>query len=326
MSVKYAWMDRHTNETKAQYRQRLADAAFVHAGYAYFGANSFDSCLKHYRLTICWNGEFNCKLSSPNPDRGYIIECSTQEARSIYNMGAVCPVYVKLGVLLQQPVCTDIKVLCKNKDYDVKYLGLNEYSIDEAYFPDFFSADYDVELFENTANKKERYDSGFNINKGGLLFLDDNINSIDCIKQTEHIKRLDAGDFNYGSFNIGSFSLGSFNLVSFSIGSFNMGSFNMGSFSIGSFNMGSFSMRSFNLGSFSIGSFNFGSFNLGSYNLGSFNFGSFSDVFFNMKSISTTDDSTSRSNDEENDVMRLRYDIMRDVFGVGLLGYGLDLI
>ena len=171
------------------------------------------------------------------------------------------------------------------------------------------------------------------------------------------------GSFSTGSYSLtsfrGLFGLGSFSLGSFNIGSFNgfghefefefgygsgfsgFGTYNISSFYLGSFSLGMFGFGSFTTGSFNIGSYNFslagGSFSIGSYNIGSFNIGSFMAGLFNSCSYNggsfrmnfNNNDSGSEpvyyidpeiSDEDINDY------IMHEVYGIGCLGYGLNLI
>ena len=137
-----------------------------------------------------------------------------------------------------------------------------------------------------------------------------------------------SGTFNIGSFNFGVFNFGTYNISSFNIGSFNLGLFNTGSFNIGSYNIGSFNLGIFNTGSFNIGSYTLSSFNMGIYNTGSYNLSGFDFESFGGGSYI----STSIAGDYDygrlspTDYYDLRDYIMHEVYGIGCLGYGLNLI
>ena len=175
--------------------------------------------------------------------------------------------------------------------------------------------------------------SGFNI--GSFNMSSFNINSFN------------SAAFNMGSFSAGSFSAGSFSAGSFSLGSFNLSNFNSGNFSIGSFNTGSFNTESFNISSFNIGSFNISSYSLGSFNLGSFNLsgfrgGSYTTGSYAPLNIHRTGYSVSSfiSTYRPSAASYYMPDIITtlspeeltpealyaDIYGIGSLGYGLNLI
>lgn len=174
--------------------------------------------------------------------------------------------------------------------------------------------------------------------------------------------RVNRGSFNLGSFNLGSFNKGSFNVTSYNLGSFNLSSFSLSSFNLTSFNLGSFNwntfnLSSFNLGSFRIGSFNIGSFNLGSYNisfgnnssfksglfelgsyvLGSFNVNYSNSSYRNMLGSMNRSGSFANLSGSYNVLSDNAYynevaenypfeNLLKEIFGIGLMGYGLNLI
>ena len=137
-----------------------------------------------------------------------------------------------------------------------------------------------------------------------------------------------SGTFNIGSFNFGVYNFGTYNISSFNIGSFNLGLFNTGSFNVGSYNISSFNLGIFNTGSFNIGSYTLSSFNMGVYNTGSYNLTGFDFESFGGGSYI----STSIAGDYDfgrlspADYYDLRDYIMHEVYGIGCLGYGLNLI
>lgn len=174
-----------------------------------------------------------------------------------------------------------------------------------------------------------------------------------------------AGSFNTGSFNIGSFNMGSFSLGSYFAGSYkgtllNTGSFNLSSFNLSSFNISSFNLGTFNISSFNISSFNFGSFNLnllknisgsfrnilldtGSFFAGSFNKSyllnsSFNKNFFNSGSFSAGSYKNGLIGSFNINVLSDEYintskedsypyeSLLKEIFGIGFMGYGLNLI
>lgn len=145
--------------------------------------------------------------------------------------------------------------------------------------------------------------------------------------------------FNLGSFNFGAINGGSFNLSSFNVGSFNFGSFNWNLFNLSSFNLGSFNWNFFNLGTFNRGSFNRGSFNLSSFSIETFTLSSFNLSSFNMGSnrfkLSENGSFNTGSfrnvlSDEQyynNNIQGLIFeDFLKEIFGIGYMGYGLNLI
>ena len=178
-------------------------------------------------------------------------------------------------------------------------------------------------------------------NTGSFILSSFNIGSFNL--GSFNLSSFNIGLFTFGSYNVGSFYLGSFygGLFSFgsylsgtfNIGSFNFGAFNFGTYNISSFNIGSFNLGLFNTGSFNVGSYNIGSFNLGIFNTGSFNIGSYTLSSFNMGVYNTGSYiSTSIAGDYDYgrlspaDYYDLRDYIMHEVYGIGCLGYGLNLI
>ncbi len=109
--------------------------------------------------------------------------------------------------------------------------------------------------------------------------------------------------FTSGSFNAGSFIMSSFVFSSFRPNSYNVSSYNISSYNAGFYNASSFNVSSFNLSSFVAGAFGSGSYYKGSFNTSSFN------------KISHNEDSYIDYRDK-----------YRDLFGIGYLGYGLNLI
>lgn len=179
------------------------------------------------------------------------------------------------------------------------------------------------------------------------------------------ITSFNAGSFNLSSFKAGSFNIGSFNMGSYYAGSYkgtllNIGSFNWGSFNLSSFNISSFNQGTFNISSFNISSFNFGSFNLnllknisgsfrnilldtGSFFASSFNKSyllnsSFNKNFFNSGSFSAGSYKNGLIGSFNINVLSDEYintskedsfpyeSLLKEIFGIGLMGYGLNLI
>ncbi|MBR6344752.1 MAG: PPE family protein [Lachnospiraceae bacterium] len=199
---------------------------------------------------------------------------------------------------------------------------------------------YNLSTFNSGSFNLSMFNTG-SFNTGSFILSSFNIGSFNL--GSFNLSSFNIGLFTFGSYNVGSFYLGSFygglfNFGSylsgtFNIGSFNFGAFNFGTYNISSFNISSFNLGLFNTGSFNVGSYNIGSFNLGIFNTGSFNIGSYTLSSFNMGVYNTGSYiSTSIAGDYDYgrlspaDYYDLRDYIMHEVYGIGCLGYGLNLI
>lgn len=302
MSIRYQELDRNASESMVSYDNRINALSDVLVGYAYFGPNGYNADTNHYGLYVVWNGEINSKLRYSHPEYGYCIKCDLDTAKGLCFKGQGLGVYGKVHSVKGKLSVKSMYISLDDISYELFYLGLSVAKPDNICF------------FEMN-NKKLVPDAR------------DDIKTESCDSENFNLGSFNLGSFNVGSFNIGSFSIGSFNLGSFNLSSFNLGSFNIGSFNLGSFNVSSFSLGSFNVSSFILGSFNASSFSLGSFRQGSFNIGSFDLGSFSPVDFETLDETNHNYhiNIAGSEVINIS-DFYKDVFGIGYLGYGLNLI
>ena len=334
MSRKYQELDRKSGESLEAYDNRINALAPLLIGYSYFGASGYDAEECIYGLYIVWNGEVNDKLKNPHPEYGYCINCDMDSALQLFGGGNGIGVYGKLYSYQGKISVISMSISYADDIYGVIYLGRSVQKPDNVCFLNM--KDGDKKLVSEVAAQNDISVGAGSFSIGSFSienFRAGSFNLGSFNVGSFSLSGFNTGSFNLGSFNIGSFKLSGFNTGSFNIGSFNISSFNIGSFNIGGFSLGSFSFSSFNAGSFSLGSFNLSSFNLGSFNLGNFNVGS-----FNVGSIAVANnDSNNESNNKtaQTDGMPITTlskeefnmkDFYKDVFGIGYLGYGLNLI
>ena len=331
MSFHFRWLARKKNESLSDYDKRINSMPAFHAGYAYFGMNAYDDFHHIYALYITWNGEVNSKLFDKLNDFGYVIHCSAGEAENFCNSKTGYLVYVKLRSDNGNLYCDKQYIPYNGKNYLVSYTGMCVPKPDFVYFNELaedkieLDTSAEVMLLPTSATLNA---SSFNISSG--LFRNIKGSSF-------NIGSYNVSSFNIGSFNIGSFYAGSFNVSFINNGSFNISFFNTGSYNIGSFNIGSYLSLFFKNGSYNVSSYNIGSFNLGSFNLSSFNLGSYlsgsykmgSRSFEQLKEVNNDTDSNNEIIDEK---MNQYYKdkqidlIIHEIYGIGCLGYGLNLI
>ena len=334
MSRKYQELDRKSGESLEAYDNRINALEPLLIGYSYFSASGYDAEECIYGLYIVWNGEVNDKLKNPHPEYGYCINCDMDSALQLFGGGNGIGVYGKLYSYQGKISVISMSISYADDIYGVIYLGRSVQKPDNVCFLNM--KDGDKKLVSEVAAQNDISVGAGSFSVGSFSIEHFSVGSFNLGSfnvGSFSLSGFNTGSFNLGSFNIGSFKLSGFNTGSFNLGSFNISSFNMGSFNIGSFSLGSFSLSSFNAGSFSLGSFNLSSFNLGSFNLGSFNLGN-----FNVGSIAVANnDSNNESNNKtaQTDGMPITTlskeefnmkDFYKDVFGIGYLGYGLNLI
>lgn len=334
MSRKYQELDRKSGESLEAYDNRINALEPLLIGYSYFSASGYNAEECIYGLYIVWNGEVNDKLKNPHPEYGYCINCDMDSALQLFGGGNGIGVYGKLYSYQGKISVISMSISYADDIYGVIYLGRSVQKPDNVCFLNM--KDGDKKLVSEVAAQNDISVGAGSFSVGGFSiehFSAGSFNLGSFNVGSFSLSDINTGSFNLGSFNIGSFKLSGFNTGSFNIGSFNISSFNIGSFNIGSFSLGSFSLSSYNAGSFSLGSFNLSSFNLGSFNLGNFNVGS-----FNVGSIAVANnDSNNESNNKtaQTDGMPITTlskeefnmkDFYKDVFGIGYLGYGLNLI
>ncbi len=339
MSTIYKELNRKSIEKMEAYDNRINACDPLLVGYAYFGPCGYHGQSSSYGLYIVWNGEINSLLDAPHPEYGYAIECDKDSAIRFYTNMQGVGVYGKLQSVGGKVTIPYMFLANEDEIYQVSYIGMSVARPDGICFqnmnankPQDISASDDSYAMSNTGSfnlgsfSLGSFDIGsFDIGSFNLAIF--NIGSFNL--GSFDISSFSLGSFNISSFNLGSFSLSGFNLGSFNLSSFNLSSFNLGSFNLGSFNLGSFKLSSFNLSSFNLGSFNLGSFNLGSFNLSSFDLGSFNTGSFDLQGFdisnfgpkSALPFKTSLKPEEFN--MQSFY---KDVYGIGYLGYGLNLI
>jgi len=333
MSTIYNELNRKSVEKLDAYDNRINGYDPLLVGYAYFGPCGYHGQSSSYGLYIVWNGEINSLLKAPHPEYGYAIECDKDSAIRFYTNMQGVGVYGKLQSIAGKVTIPYMYLADADSTYQVSYIGMSVARPDGICFQNM-TDNKPADIFESKSEAGCEAPGSFNLgsfNLGSFNLEGFNLGSFS-------LSSFNLGSFNLSSFNLGSFNLSSFNLGSFNHGSFNLSSFNLESFSLGSFNLSSFNLSSFSLGSFNLGSFNFGSFNLGSFNLGSFNLGSFNHGSFDLGSFSlgdfkyAVDSSTSfyastlpfkTSLKPEEFSMPSFY---KDVYGIGYLGYGLNLI
>lgn len=328
MSVIYNELNRKSVEKLDAYDNRINGYDPLLVGYAYFGPCGYHGQSSSYGLYIVWNGEINSLLKAPHPEYGYAIECDKDSAIRFYTNMQGVGVYGKLQSIAGKVTIPYMYLADADSTYQVSYIGMSVARPDGICFQNMTDKK-PADIFESNSEAGCEATGSFNLGSFNLEGF--NLGSFS-------LSSFNLGSFNLSSFNLGSFNLGSFNLSSFNLGSFNLRSFNLESFSLSSFNLSSFNLSSFSLGSFNLGSFNLGSFNLGSFNLGSFNLGSFNHGSFDLGSFSlgdfkyAVDSSTSfyastlpfkTSLKPEEFSMPSFY---KDVYGIGYLGYGLNLI
>lgn len=328
MSTIYNELNRKSVEKLDAYDNRINGYDPLLVGYAYFGPCGYHGQSSSYGLYIVWNGEINSLLKAPHPEYGYAIECDKDSAIRFYTNMQGVGVYGKLQSIAGKVTIPYMYLADADSTYQVSYIGMSVARPDGICFQNMTDKK-PADIFESNSEAGCEATGSFNLGSFNLEGF--NLGSFS-------LSSFNLGSFNLSSFNLGSFNLGSFNLSSFNLGSFNLSSFNLESFSLSSFNLSSFNLSSFSLGSFNLGSFNLGSFNLGSFNLGSFNLGSFNHGSFDLGSFSlgdfkyAVDSSTSfyastlpfkTSLKPEEFSMPSFY---KDVYGIGYLGYGLNLI
>lgn len=328
MSTIYNELNRKSVEKLDAYDNRINGYDPLLVGYAYFGPCGYHGQSSSYGLYIVWNGEINSLLKAPHPEYGYAIECDKDSAIRFYTNMQGVGVYGKLQSIAGKVTIPYMYLADADSTYQVSYIGMSVARPDGICFQNMTDKK-PADIFESNSEAGCEATGSFNLGSFNLEGF--NLGSFS-------LSSFNLGSFNLSSFNLGSFNLGSFNLSSFNLGSFNLRSFNLESFSLSSFNLSSFNLSSFSLGSFNLGSFNLGSFNLGSFNLGSFNLGSFNHGSFDLGSFSlgdfkyAVDSSTSfyastlpfkTSLKPEEFSMPSFY---KDVYGIGYLGYGLNLI
>ncbi len=323
MSTIYNELNRKSVEKLDAYDNRINGYDPLLVGYAYFGPCGYHGQSSSYGLYIVWNGEINSLLKAPHPEYGYAIECDKDSAIRFYTNMQGVGVYGKLQSIAGKVTIPYMYLADADSTYQVSYIGMSVARPDGICFQNM-TDNKPADIFESKSEAVCEAPGSFNLgsfNLGSFNLEGFNLGSFS-------LSSFNLGSFNLSSFNLGSFNLGSFNLSSFNLSSFNLGSFNLGSFSLGSFNLSSFNLSSFSLGSFNFGSFNLGSFNLGSFNHGSFDLGSFSLGDFKYAVDSSTSFYASTlpfktSLKPEEFSMPSFY---KDVYGIGYLGYGLNLI
>ena len=313
MSTIYNELNRKSVEKLDAYDNRINGYDPLLVGYAYFGPCGYHGRSSSYGLYIVWNGEINSLLKAPHPEYGYAIECDKDSAIRFYTNMQGVGVYGKLQSIAGKVTIPYMYLADADSTYQVSYIGMSVARPDGICFQNM-TDNKPANIFESNSEAGCEASGSFNLG-------------------SFNVGSFNLGSFNLGSFSLSSFNLGSFNLSSFKLGSFNLGSFNLSSFNMSSFNLSGFSLGSFNLGSFNLDSFNLGSFNLSSFNLGSLNLGSFDLGSFSLGDFKyTVDSSTSfyastlpfkTSLKPEEFSMPSFY---KDVYGIGYLGYGLNLI
>ena len=333
MSTIYNELNRKSVEKLDAYDNRINGYDPLLVGYAYFGPCGYHGQSSSYGLYIVWNGEINSLLKAPHPECGYAIECDKDSAIRFYTNMQGVGVYGKLQSIAGKVTIPYMYLADADSTYQVSYIGMSVARPDGICFQNM-TDNKPADIFESNSEAGCEASGSFNLgsfnlgsfNVGSFSLSSFNLGSFNL--SSFNLGSFNLSSFNLGSFNLSSFNLGSFNIGSFSLSSFNMSSFNLSSFSLGSFNLGSFNLGSFNLGSFNLGSFNLSSFNLGSFNLGSFDLGSFSLGDFKYAVDSSTSFYASTlpfktSLKPEEFSMPSFY---KDVYGIGYLGYGLNLI
>lgn len=359
MNYNFSSLKKNSEESNIEYSKRISDLSVIHVGYAYFSTDGYDERRHVYGSYIVWNGAFNSCLYEPLNEYGYVIHCSKDIAYELLIKCSGIPVYAKLSVDHGQLCVKSFYLEHNERKYIVSYIGLSVHKPDNVYFKniDDINNDYDA----NTVMEAGSFNlSSFSI--GSYNVSSFNVGSFNA--SSFNVGSFSLSSFNVGSYNVSSFNIGSYNISSFNVGSFNVSSFNIGFFINSSYNVTSFNLSGFNLSSFNIGSYNISSFTIGSYNiasfingsfsingflLGSFSVGSFNTSSFNLSSFNLSSFNLSSFNIgsfslTENNVLfeDITYHHMPittlspneftmdrfylDIYGIGCLGYGLNLI
>ena len=296
MSGMIVTLDRLKNESVSDYDNRINMMKPLCVGKAYFRSINYDASKHLFSVFIVWN-DINNRLLDPMPSGGFQIHCSEDDAKLFCKSFYGYDVFARLIAVDGDIYFKDIYVFAGDKRLVVSFTGRK--TIEPDFIPqlpeDAEARGIIVNPFATRQTKKISDNSSF------------------CV-----------GSFNVGSFNVGSFNIGSFNVGSFNAGSFSLGSFNIGSFNVGSFNVGSFSLGSFNVGAFNVGSFSLGSFNVNSFNICSFNVSSFNLGSYNIFSAGSATAGLYGSCMAMNVSDIPYFDLLKEIFGIGMLGYGLD--
>lgn len=302
-------------EKISAYDKRINDMLPVHAGYAYFDANIYDSRRNMLGTYIVWNGVINSAMLNPLTEQGYILECQENVAACICRFGKALPVYIKLYSYKGKLQTKRVFIVFSDDEYEMAYTGMSVKAPEQIFFKDVVmveSGSYNLEAV--------KVESSFDGNSASSY----------------NLAGFDANSFNLSSFNISSFNISSFNLNIFNISSFNISSFNTfglsNSFNISSFNAfwmnNSFNVSSFNTFWLSAGSFINTSFNMDICK-GSFSVSGSAMSVWNYNFVLPDDTDNHEVNDGElasKEVEDYLFKQFYEVYGIGCLGYGLNLI
>lgn len=329
----YIGLSKQEGESLIDYDKRINSLKAQHIGYAFFRSINYNASNHQFSVYIVWNGKFNQSLNDPMPDGGFVIHCSEKEAMELCKVNAGVKIYSRLYSCEGRLTARDIIVFFNDKKYVLSFTGVSVSKPEMVCFMDVdsnsFLAEDDNEpvIGEFESNRKIKQSGSFNIGS----FRNKAYSTGSFLNGSYTV-----GSFNISSFNIGSHRIGSFNASSFNIGSFNLETLSKGSFNIGSYTAGSFSIESFLRGSYSVGSYVLGSFSAGLYNnssTGSFNIGSYDISSFNLSSFNIGSYSSNIWGSYSCDVMDMNdtesfpYEkLLCELFGIGKMGYGLNLL
>lgn len=154
MGKMYDWLGRRRKESERGYENRINQCPPQHAGYIFFDRINYDAVRHVFSAYAVWNGEFNAKLQDSLPEGGFEIHCSRQEAEYFCTEVSGVPVFVKLFAKTGRLFSKEIFIRYRDKKFLVNFTGCEVVPIQLVCFRDFSEVpemyDQEIEIFKGS--------------------------------------------------------------------------------------------------------------------------------------------------------------------------------
>ena len=123
MGKMYDWLDRRKRESARGYDNRINQYPPQHAGYIFFDRINYDAVRHVFSVFAVWNGELNEKLQDALPQGGFEIHCSRQEAEYFCSELCGVPVFIQLFAKAGRLYTKELYIRYCDKIFLVNFTG-----------------------------------------------------------------------------------------------------------------------------------------------------------------------------------------------------------
>lgn len=96
MSKRFEWLQRRPKESLEDYENRINRTQPQHVGYAFFDGVNYDAYRQVFATYVIWSGDFDGILQDALPQGGFEISCDAQLAEEFCEKSKGYPVFIKL--------------------------------------------------------------------------------------------------------------------------------------------------------------------------------------------------------------------------------------